>query len=275
MGTATPAAAQSDAELTTAVKKRFISERAVPATIKVVVENDGVVKLFGKVNTPFHQKRAEDVARSVDGVRAVINYTTLDLYERADDSIRDDVERALASNLTVESYKVSVRVENGSVVLTGTVDSDVERAAAERAAWEVPGVRQIENIVAVDPPAERSDAELLEDVREQLSWDPKVDEGLVYATVHDGVVHLVGTVADDIQRERVLRTARVEGVQGVDASHVSRARFVAQDESFSTVVPVGAGHATSGPAATTTKKSEQTATAEAALLPVEWSEQDD
>jgi hyperosmotically inducible periplasmic protein len=55
-----------------------------------------------------------------------------------------------AANLT----SVGVDTVNGSVHLTGAVDTPEQRMRAEQLAWEVPGVRQVANNIQVQrPPA--------------------------------------------------------------------------------------------------------------------------
>ena len=258
----------ADARLGAAIKTEFVNQRGVPPTVRVDVTHQ-VATLSGTVYSTFAQQRAEEVAEAVPGVRVVINYTVVDFIPRDDRAIRKDVERALARDETVESYETSVTVRAGVVHLTGSVDSAVEKLAAERAAWDVAGVLEVENRLGVLPPATRSDAEILEDVLHQLSWDPALDEEMLHVSVHDGRVFVTGYVGTVDEKQRARRGARVAGVRGVDTDSVEVAYFARDDNRVAIVVPVGSGAADTEPGEASSARTS------AALLPVHYLEDEE
>lgn len=69
--------------------------------------------------------------------------------KRDDAAIKHDVESALFYDNLVNSYQVTVDVKDGVVTLSGTVDSDEEKRAAEEDAQAVPGVSQVINNLVV------------------------------------------------------------------------------------------------------------------------------
>lgn len=256
----------SDSRLEAAIKTEFVRQKGVAPTVRVHVAN-GVATLSGKVYSTFAQRRAEEVAEEVPGVKVVLNYTLVDFIPRHDRSIQQDVERSLASDETVESYKTSVAVHGGVVRLTGNVDSDVEKLAAERAAWDVAGVIAVENALTVAPPGAREDAEILEDVRHQLSWDPALDEEMLHVSVNDGRVFLTGAVGTVEEKKRAIRVAKVAGVRAVETEAVEVAYFARDDYRGMYVTQVGQGAATTAPAPDAEKRSDSET---AALLPVSF-----
>lgn len=64
---------------------------------------------------------------------------------RDDERIRETIEEALAATLVADPVDVAVVVRAGAVVLEGMVDDAEERAATERCAAGVRGVRSVDN----------------------------------------------------------------------------------------------------------------------------------
>lgn len=67
----------SDAVVTTKVKSALLADAQVKGTQVEVTTNNGVVTLSGSVATPEEKQRAEQVARTIDGVRSVRNEVTV------------------------------------------------------------------------------------------------------------------------------------------------------------------------------------------------------
>ncbi|MBX6342856.1 MAG: BON domain-containing protein, partial [Thermomicrobiaceae bacterium] len=70
-------------------------------------------------------------------------------YQRSDDRIRDDVCERLTWNGQVDASDIEVRVDNGEVTLSGTVDDRMQKRMAEDVAEMVPGVRDVHNELRV------------------------------------------------------------------------------------------------------------------------------
>jgi hypothetical protein len=70
-------------------------------------------------------------------------------WQRSDDRIREDVNEALTQNPDVDASEVDVQVASGQVTLSGTVSSRHEKRAAEDCAWNVSGVRDVDNHLKV------------------------------------------------------------------------------------------------------------------------------
>jgi hyperosmotically inducible protein len=86
------------------------------------------------------------------GVRDVINLITLKPRSVSAAEIKDAIERALVRSAELDAGRIKVRlVEDGHVVLTGTVRSMAEKTAAEAAAWRATGVTQVTNEIEVRP----------------------------------------------------------------------------------------------------------------------------
>jgi hypothetical protein len=72
-------------------------------------------------------------------------------YRRSDDRIREDVNERLFRHNEVDAGEVEVEVREGTVTLSGTVDSHDERRMAEDCVWDVTGVQHLSNMIRVEP----------------------------------------------------------------------------------------------------------------------------
>jgi hypothetical protein len=77
---------------------------------------------------------------------------------RPDDAIRSDVESALFYDEAVSSLGVIVEVQGGTVVLRGTVSSELAKRIAEEDAWRISSVRNVRNDLQVTETPEPSRA---------------------------------------------------------------------------------------------------------------------
>ena len=117
--------------------------------IKVLVRN-GWVTLEGEVEWQFQRERAESAVRRVPGIKGVTN--TIQLKPKvAPTDIKRRIEEALRRNAEVDAQRISVEINGSEVVLKGTVRSWAEREAAERAAWQAPGVTRVVDQVTISP----------------------------------------------------------------------------------------------------------------------------
>jgi osmotically-inducible protein OsmY len=108
----------------------------------------GWVTLEGTVDWQFQKLAAEKAVRKLIGVRGVTNLIELK-PQVSKGEVKMAIEGALKRLAEVDANRIKVETEDGKVVLTGTVRSWFERAEAERAAWAAPGVRTVEDRIAV------------------------------------------------------------------------------------------------------------------------------
>jgi osmotically-inducible protein OsmY len=70
-------------------------------------------------------------------------------YTRSDDRIKEDVNDRLTDHTFLDASDIDVEVNNGEVVLTGTVDSRWAKRQAEDIAEDISGVKNVENRIRV------------------------------------------------------------------------------------------------------------------------------
>lgn len=124
---------------------------AVPSNAIAVKVEHGIVTMSGTVDWAFQRAEAEYDVRKLGGVKGVVNAIALRPKVRATD-VREKLMAAFERNAEVEAKRITVEVTDGRVVLSGKVDSWIEREEAERAAWSVPGVTAVEDRIAIERP---------------------------------------------------------------------------------------------------------------------------
>lgn len=139
--------------IASAVKMRLWTTSNVPSTEINVDADNGMVTLFGMVPTAESKTLAEAEAAKVDGVTKVENQ--LQVVTAANKDVVKANDKDVAANLKTtfkdraELKDVSSDVKAGVVRLTGTVDSGWDKMNAVRLARMTPGVKSVEEQIAV------------------------------------------------------------------------------------------------------------------------------
>jgi osmotically-inducible protein OsmY len=77
-------------------------------------------------------------------------------YTRSDQRIEEDINERLTQDPDVDASEIHVKVQNGEVTLTGTVDERHAKRRAEDCAEAVSGVKQVHNQIRVETGSESS-----------------------------------------------------------------------------------------------------------------------
>lgn len=210
----------ADARLVEAVRGELLADPAVDAELVTITVDDGVVELGGQVPHLLMADAALERAAMVHGVRAVLDRMELPRSERDDAAIQRDVAQALRADPALRIAEPSVRVIEGVVTLRGKVGSFSERQQAIRIARAVRGARDVVSQLEIREVAGRSDAAILEDVRQALRADRWIDEWLLDVEVDRGVVSVRGAQPTAAAKQKISHAAWVPGVRDVDATLV-------------------------------------------------------
>ena len=210
-----------DADIASAVETDLLISREVPSHRVNVAVQDGIVTLTGSIDTILGRDRAVEIAQAVKGVRSVVNRLKVEPVDRTDVEIRSDIVAALAVDPSTESYELDVAVQDGTVTLSGTVESYKERELCATVTKGVKGVREIDNEIKVRYESDRTDGEIKAEIERLLANDVRIDAYLVDVAVKDGDVTLSGTVGSATERTLAQSTAWVAGVKNVDTDDLT------------------------------------------------------
>ena len=146
----TLAAGRTDADIAADAATMLKLHHEVPDSVQATVHH-GHVTLTGTVDWHYQRIQAEKVVRFIRGVRQVVDRTTV-VPRAAGRDMRRRIAQALYRNAALDAKHIEVTV-NGSVAhLRGTATSWLQRDAAERAAYDAPGITMVDNQIVVDPP---------------------------------------------------------------------------------------------------------------------------
>jgi osmotically-inducible protein OsmY len=141
--------------------------------------------------------------------------------KQVDDAwITSKVESKLAADPDVNNFEIDVDTNDGTVRLSGMVESAAGREEAERIARSTEGVRGVVNEIKIGDPtlAENvTDAWILTKIKSKLVADPQVSAFNIDVDVLEGKVTLSGEVAKAVAKSEAEKLARAtRGVKSVD-----------------------------------------------------------
>jgi len=141
-------------ELAKKVAAELFEDPKVDSTLIDVVADGGEVLLRGTVGSFWQKREAQKAAERTAGVTTVDNIIDVRLmteHRRVDAELRADVLHALGLNGMIPST-VDASVDEGTVLLSGTVDFEHQREEAVRIAGNVRGVVEVQNDIFLNPP---------------------------------------------------------------------------------------------------------------------------
>ncbi len=139
---------KSDTEIAKAALEAIKWGYKIPKDIKLSV-NEGVITLSGEVEWDYQRLAARNAVKTLLGVCGVINHITIKSKIQSE-NIKSQIEHALKRSAEVEGRKINVQVKGDNITLTGKVHSFWEVMDAGLAAWNAPGVRNVNNKLKVE-----------------------------------------------------------------------------------------------------------------------------
>ena len=136
-------------------------------------------------------------------ISSLIATTSVALFASSDtDSKIENAAKASYNYRTVLDGKVTVKVNEGVVTLTGVVGDSSLKSVAEDTVSDLPGVVSVDDQITLDPALkEHSDAWIALKLHTQLLVRSNVSYADTKIVVNDGVVTLTGTADSQAQKE--------------------------------------------------------------------------
>jgi osmotically-inducible protein OsmY len=192
--------------------------RVNSAQIGVSVK-DGVVTLSGHVGSYAEKLAAEKAVKRVKGVKAIAEEIKVRFPEdkkTADDEIASRAVSLLRWSAVVPGDSVMVKVQDGWVSLSGQVNWQFQRSAAEAEIRRLSGVVGVVNSIAIKPRVQPVDVK--HKIEAALRRNAEIDAQGIQVSVEDGGrVYLDGYVHDWREREAAEHAAwMAPGVVRVD-----------------------------------------------------------
>jgi osmotically-inducible protein OsmY len=177
------------------------------ANVGVAVEN-GVVTLTGHVGSYAEKIAAEKAAQRVKGVHAVAQEIEVRYPEQkktADDQIAERAVAIIGWDAMVPVDAVMVKVQKGWVTLTGNVEWQYQRTAAESAIRRLSGVIGVTNLIEVKPRIQPQNIKAK--IMEALKRNAELEADSIRVTVKDDKVTLESRVKAWFERGIAERAA--------------------------------------------------------------------
>lgn len=192
--------------------------RVNAAHIGVAVEN-GVVTLSGHVGSYAEKLAAEKAAKRVKGVHAIAEEIEVRFpsdKKTADDEIASRAVNILRWSAVVPPDSVMIKVQDGWVRLSGEVNWQFQRSAAEAEIRRLSGVTGVINGITIKPRVQPVD--IKRKIEAALKRHAEIEAQGIRVTVEDGGrVGLEGYVHDWREREAATDAAwSAPGVVRVD-----------------------------------------------------------
>lgn len=210
---------KNNAELQKDVQDAIKWEPLLNAAEIGVTVKDGVVTLTGSVDSYSKKFEAEDAAKNVAGVKAVVEKIEIKfssgMGKKDDNEIANEILNAYKWNWEVPNDKVKVKVEDGWVVLEGELQYNYQKEAAKRAINNLDGIKGVTNKIKIK--SETHDEIEKMDIKNALRRNWSIHDEDIEVKVSGNRVTLNGTVNSFYQRDEAERIARnAPGVWTVD-----------------------------------------------------------
>jgi len=140
---------KTDSQIAKEIIEAFKWNWKIPhGEVKIKVE-DGWVTLEGDLQWNYQKEAAKKSASNLFGVKGLTNGIIIksDLHDTIE---KEDIQRALERNWSIDNQEILVKVSGNKVTLSGIVVSLYQKDEAGRIAWKTPGVWDVDNELIIE-----------------------------------------------------------------------------------------------------------------------------
>ena len=209
---------KSNAELQQDVQDAIKWQPLLNAAEIGVTAKNGVVSLTGVVDSYAKKSEAEDAAKNVAGVTAVVEKIEVKFpssWSKTNAEIASEVLAALKTRWDIPSENIKVKVEAGWITLTGAVAWNYQKESAADAIRYLLGVIGVTNDIKIK--SDIDDVVEKSDIESALKRNWALTDKSICVKVSDHKAILTGTVSSGYQKEEAGRIAwAARGIWTVD-----------------------------------------------------------
>lgn len=199
---------KTDSQLQSDVMAGLQWEPKVDAAHIGVAARHNVITLTGRVAHYIEKSVAENTAKGVCGVKAVVNEIIVRLHGPSgfsDEDIAEAAVRAFKWDYEVPSDQIKITVTRGTVKLEGVVNWRYQKDAAHRCVQYILGVTAINNLITIQPKVEM--ANVKKGIEDALRRSAELDARRIGVMTDDGTVTLSGSVSSWVEHDQALAAA--------------------------------------------------------------------
>lgn len=199
---------KSDEEIQKDVQEGLKYEPLLHATEIGVIVNEGIVTLTGTVDSLGKKIEAEHAAKSVAGVKAVVDEVEVKIGKNgivSDIDIAKDAVRMIRESLIIPKEAVIITVEDGWLTLEGVLHWNYQRETARHLVKDLPGVRGVTNNIKLKKELQQQVEK--EHIVQAFRRHWSIDADDIQVIVTGSTVELKGLVGSLYQRDEAEKLA--------------------------------------------------------------------
>jgi hyperosmotically inducible periplasmic protein len=155
LGKAEEKTPMTDTWLTAKTKIALFADARVKGSEITVETTQGAMMIRGKVDSEAAKAAAEGIAKRIDGVKSVKNELQVvapskrEAMDNKDEAITARVNEQIAKDMYLKNAGIRAQTNAGVVSLSGEVQDLNASAQASSTAWQVPGVKSVQNDLTI------------------------------------------------------------------------------------------------------------------------------
>jgi osmotically-inducible protein OsmY len=141
----------ADTEIAQAAHRALVRDLQAPEDRIQTTVSDRWVRLDGEVDRWSQREEAEQAVGHLRGVRGVTNAIRVNAPPVSPPELRHAIEQALERHADRTAGQIRITVNDGTVILTGTVHSWLQRRAVVETVGQSLGVQAVDDRLEIDP----------------------------------------------------------------------------------------------------------------------------